>query len=142
MTKKLTAYFSDSEKAGNAAFDISKVLNNESEIVLGRESSEKAHAFDCCNLSAFIGAAAGTALGLALTKVSSMGVSSMISPFTGLICGSVIGAIIGCIIDFINYEQIPVCSNLTIFLKGQSCARISRQLRRQGALKTVISKGV
>lgn len=141
MTKKLTAYFCDSETAGGAAFNIAQTLGKGSEIVLGTSSSEKAHAFDCCTISAFIGAGVGTVLGLILSGVSSVGNISSILPLCGLICGSVIGAITGCIIDLINYEQMPVCSNLTISSNKRNCSSLVRQLKKEGALKTVIIKG-
>lgn len=141
MTKKLTAYFSDSETAGSAAFNIAQTLGKGSEIVLGTSSSEKSHAFDCCTPCAFLGAGVGTILGLILSGVSSVGNISAILPFCGLICGSVIGAITGSVIDLINYEQMPVCSNLTISSNRENSSSLVRRLKKEGALKTIIIKG-
>lgn len=138
VRKKLTAYFSDSEKAGGAAFDISQMLGEGSEIIIGSGQSEKLRVFDRCTLFAFLGAAGGAVLGIVLAIAGLSGPGAAISPFTGLLCGGVIGAICGCIIDLTNYELFPVCSHLTISLNSDKCTSAVRQLRKKGAMEIFI----
>lgn len=141
MTKRLTAYFSDSLSAQDTAFDISQIAGEGSEIVLSSESSSKEHPFDCCNLSAFFGAACGAIAGIGLSALDNGRLLQTISPLAGLMSGAVIGAITGSAADLINYEKLPECVKLTISLPDKSAAFLARHLRKRGARVINLHKG-
>lgn len=136
--KKLTSYFTSSQIAGAAAFDLSENFPYCSEILIGSRSTEKSQAFDTCTKSTFLGGAIGTTMGFILLLLPYSGFLSVISPLTGLITGSVIGAISGTMLDILTYEEYPQCASVTVTVPKSKGGVISRTLKNKGAVKTLI----
>ena len=136
--KKLTSYFTSSQAAGAAAFDLSENCPFCSEILIGRRSTEKSQAFDFSIKSTFIGGAAGVLMGFILLSFPYSSFSFVLSPLTGLIAGSVIGAISGTMLDVLTYEEYPDCASVTVTVPESKGGIIASILKKKGAVKTLI----
>lgn len=130
-TKELTAFFTDAEKAGIAAFDLSENFPYCKKITVSNGKFS-----DICLQATFTGAFWGVFIGIVLHILSGNGNFSAIFPLSGLISGCVIGAISGCILEFLRENALSAGVNVTVTLPENKSGIISHLLRKKGATKT------
>ena len=138
--KKLTSYFTSSQAAGAAAYDLSENCPFCNEILISSRSTEKSQAFDFSIKSTFIGAAIGVLTGFIMLYLPYSNFSLVLSPLTGLIAGSVIGAISGTMLDVLTYEEYPECASVTVTIPESKGGIIASTLRKKGAANTFLLK--
>lgn len=138
--KKITSYFTSSQMAGSAAFDLSENYPYCSEILIGSRSTEKSQAFDFSIKSTFIGGAIGVLMGFILLSFPYSSFSFVLSPLSGLISGCVIGAISGTMLDVLTYEEYPECASITVTVPQNKSGIISQTLRKKGAASIFLLK--
>ncbi|MBR2885856.1 MAG: hypothetical protein IKB93_13870 [Clostridia bacterium] len=136
--KKLTSYFTSSQAAGAAAYDLSENCPFCNEILIANRSTEKSQAFDFSIKSTFIGGATGVLIAFILLSFPYSSFSFVLSPLSGLIAGSVIGAISGSMLDVLTYEEYPECASVTVTVPESKGGIIASTLKKKGAVKTLI----
>ena len=138
--KTITAFFNDSDRARAAAFDLSENSSCCADILVGSLPSEQAQISDYAYTGVFLGAVTGLILGAGASVLPGAGFFARIAVVTGLIAGAVIGAVAGALIDILNYEQSPRCALLSMSVTKENGGRISRSLKKRGAVKVSVEK--
>lgn len=137
--KKLIAFFDNDENAKSTADTILGKFSGK-DISVSMASAEDAQISQYAYTFTAFGAAAGIVLGLLAGVIRGIGFFGTISPVTGLICGSVIGAIVGCLFDILSTEETPHIPKVTLSAPRESCGKISRVLKKRGAIAVFIGK--
>ena len=137
--KKITAFFDNDENAKATADTICNKFSGK-EAAVSMASTEDAQISRYAYYFTAFGAASGIVLGLLARVISGIGFFGTISPVTGLICGSVIGAIVGSLFDILFTEETPHIPKLTLLAPPENCGRISRVMKKRGAIAVFIEK--
>ncbi len=137
--KKIIAFFDNNDNATSTANTLCNKFSGK-DISVSMESAEDARLSQYAYSFTAFGAAAGIILGLLAGVIRGIGFFGTISPVTGLICGSVIGAIVGCLFDILFTEETPHIPKLTLSAPTESCGRISRVMKKRGAIAVFIGK--
>lgn len=137
--KKIIAFFDNDENAKSTADTLADNFSGR-DISISMASSEDAQISQYAYSFTAFGAAAGIVLGLLAGVIRGIGFFGTISPVTGLICGSVIGAIVGCLFDILFTEETPHLPKVTLSAPPENCGRISRVLKKRGAIAVFVGK--
>ena len=137
--KKIIAFFDNKENAASTADTLCDRFCGR-DICISMTNAEDADISQYTYLFTAFGATAGIVLGLLAKVITGIGFFGTISPVTGLICGSVIGAIVGCLFDILFAEETAHIPRLTLSAPAENCGRISRILKKRGAIAVYIGR--